>query len=85
MKKVLAVLLACAASAYPQGATSLMSGTVTDPQGALIPGADISVSNPATGQLFKTSSTDKRGGRAKITSHFNEVAVAIVGRPILAG
>ena len=59
MKKVLAVLFLCAAAAFPQGATSPMSGTVSDPQGALIPAADISVSNPATGQLFKTASSEK--------------------------
>ena len=59
MKKLLALLLVCAAFAYPQGATSEMSGTVTDPQGAAIPAADVTVSNPDTGQAIKTASNEK--------------------------
>lgn len=59
MKKLLALLLLCAAVAYPQGATSVMSGTVSDPQGAVIPGADIAIANPATGQRFKISTSEK--------------------------
>jgi len=59
MKKLLALMLLCAPFAYPQGATSLMSGTVTDPQGAVIPAADVTITNPATGQMLKASSTEK--------------------------
>src|SRR5207253_2731126 len=34
--------------------TSVLSGTVTDPSGALIPGADVTVKNTATGVIFQT-------------------------------
>ena len=59
MKKLLALMLVCATFAYPQGATSEMSGTVTDPQGATIPAAEVTVANPATGQVIKTASNEK--------------------------
>jgi hypothetical protein len=34
--------------------TSSLSGTVVDPSGALIPGADVVVKNNATGATFRT-------------------------------
>lgn len=59
MKKLAALLLVFAAIAYPQGATSLLSGTVTDPQGAVIPAADVTVTNTNTGLILKASSGEK--------------------------
>ena len=59
MKKLAVLLLVLAASAYPQGATSLLSGSVTDPQGAVIPAADVSVTNNNTGLVLKASSNEK--------------------------
>ncbi len=59
MKKLLTLLAACALLAYPQGATSPMSGTVTDPQGAVIPGADVTVTNTAVGVELKAASGER--------------------------
>ena len=52
-------MLVLAAAAYPQGATSLFSGTVTDPQGAVIPAADVSVTNTNTGLVLKAATNEK--------------------------
>src|SRR5919108_6562946 len=45
-----------AASALAQGggATTSLSGTVTDSSGAIIPGASVAVKNVATGTTFET-------------------------------
>jgi protocatechuate 3,4-dioxygenase beta subunit len=44
---VLAMAVGCANTAWGQGNTSL-TGTVTDPSGAVVPGAAISIQNDAT-------------------------------------
>jgi hypothetical protein len=49
-----------AAAGFAQINTSVMDGTVTDPQGALIPHAQVSVTNTLTGQKFSTL-TDEKG------------------------
>jgi hypothetical protein len=54
-----AVLLIFAAAAFAQINTSVMDGTVTDPQGALIPHAEVTVTNTLTGQKFSTVTDDK--------------------------
>lgn len=59
MKTFPAVLLACAVLAYPQGATSPVSGTVTDAQSAVIPNAEVAVTNVRTAQVFKTITNEK--------------------------
>ena len=59
MKRLLLLVLACAAVAYPQGASSLMSGSVTDQQGALVPGADVNVTNVDLSQKFQATTSDK--------------------------
>src|SRR5437773_2460134 len=60
MKNLLAVILLSAAILYPQGSTGRLDGSVTDPQGASVPGAEIiqatsaSVSSNLTGrQVFE--------------------------------
>ncbi|HEV8146283.1 MAG TPA: carboxypeptidase regulatory-like domain-containing protein [Bryobacteraceae bacterium] len=53
------LLIACAALALSQ-VTSRLDGTVTDPQGAAVVGAQVRVSNAATGQNFEIKS-DERG------------------------
>ena len=52
--------LLISAAAFAQINTSTMDGTVTDPQGSLIPRAQVTVTNSLTGQAFRTA-TDDRG------------------------
>src|SRR6516225_1317467 len=55
---VLSLLFACRAQAQVAGAG--LSGTVTDPSGALIPSAQISIKNTATG-VVRVVTTDAAG------------------------
>jgi hypothetical protein len=50
---VAAALLVCAA-AFTQTTSSRISGSVTDPQGAAVAGASVTILNPVTGQTFAT-------------------------------
>jgi hypothetical protein len=49
-------VLACSTAAFGQASSSI-SGTVTDPNGAVIAGAAVTVKNVGTGAEFKTTST----------------------------
>jgi hypothetical protein len=51
----IAALLVCA-MAFSQTTSSRVSGSITDPQGAAVPGASIAILNPVTGQAFSTQS-----------------------------
>jgi Carboxypeptidase regulatory-like domain/TonB dependent receptor-like, beta-barrel len=57
----LAVLLTCvfAATAFGQTTTGSISGTVTDPTGAVVAGATITVNNPATGAERSVESNEQ--------------------------
>jgi hypothetical protein len=59
MKKFLAVFSISAAFLFSQGNTSRLDGTVTDPVGAAVPGAEVAVINAATGQTIKTTTNDQ--------------------------
>src|SRR5689334_7417177 len=50
---VAAALLVCAA-AFSQTTSSRISGSVSDPQGAAVPAASVTILNPVTGQTFAT-------------------------------
>ena len=55
----LGLLLAAALAAFGQVATTgAISGTVTDPSGAVVAGAAVVVKNDATGQDFTTQTAD---------------------------
>ena len=45
------------AGAQSTVATGSIQGTVTDPNGAVVPGASITITNKATGQVSKLTST----------------------------
>jgi hypothetical protein len=62
VKKLFALLLLCSALAFPQGTTSTLDGTVTDPQGAAVPEAQILVVNIATGKSFRTTANAAANG-----------------------
>src|SRR5215831_19940893 len=51
----IATLFVCAV-AFSQTTSSRVSGSITDPQGAAVPGASIAILNPVTGQTFSTQS-----------------------------
>ena len=57
---ILCSVLLCGAQAFGQGTSSTLSGTVTDSQGAVVPGANISIKNVDTGQVRQVS-TDGSG------------------------
>src|SRR5581483_3634049 len=59
MKSVAAALLLCAGLVFAQGTTGLIIGVVTDPSGAAVPGAEVSVTNTDTGQVVKTITNEK--------------------------
>src|SRR5260370_38106550 len=60
MKNVIGVFCILATLFFSQVNTSRIDGVVTDPSGAAVPGAEVTVTNLATDQNFKTT-TDERG------------------------
>src|SRR5712692_2233721 len=66
-KSVLSICLIAFLTAFSNPAfgqardTASLFGTITDAQGALVPGARVTVTNPATG-LSRSASTDTSGG-----------------------
>src|SRR5262249_38732090 len=54
-----AVLYLFASLAFAQINTSTMDGVVTDPQGALIPNAEVTITNTLTGQAIRTNTNDR--------------------------
>ena len=56
-------LLILAAAAVAQGTTGNLTGTVTDPNGAVVPGASVKVTNSAT-NISRESTTDSDGNFA---------------------
>ena len=57
---LLALILCAATIASAQTFRGGIQGTVTDPNGAVIPGADVTITNPDTG-LTRTTHTDETG------------------------
>src|SRR5579864_9561081 len=54
------MILAVASAVYGQSERGRIIGTVTDPQGAVVPDATVTVTNVATGIASKTT-TDQQG------------------------
>lgn len=59
MKRLLAAAFLAAVLAFAQVDVTSVTGVVTDPTGAAVPGAAITVTNSATGAKFSATSTDK--------------------------
>ena len=59
MRKLVLCFLLALAIAFSQGNTGLLSGVVTDPTGAAVPAAEVSVANVETGQIVKTTTNEK--------------------------
>src|SRR5215471_13624026 len=57
--RLLFTLVVYAASAFAQNSTSTLDGLVKDPQGALIPNAQVTVVQVATGQTINATTDDK--------------------------
>src|SRR5438874_10721480 len=57
---ILTIILLVAPAVRAQVATATLSGTVTDPSGAVVPNAKVTIENLATGQLTETH-TDADG------------------------
>ena len=52
-----ACLCACAATAFPQGTTSRVLGTVLDPTGSAVPGVNVKLTNEGTKVAFSTTTS----------------------------
>jgi hypothetical protein len=51
-------LLLSASTIFAQGASGTITGTVTDPSGAVVANADVTAKNGATGQIYRAVSTE---------------------------
>jgi hypothetical protein len=56
--RLAALALVCASLVFGQQSSGTISGTVTDPQGAVVPGAEIAVRNTATNAVFSASTNE---------------------------
>ena len=54
--QALVIVLVCAYSCFAQGDRGTITGSVTDPSGAAIPGAAVRITNPTTGLVQNTTS-----------------------------
>src|SRR6516165_2330401 len=59
MKRFLGAVSLCALFAFAQVNTARIDGTVTDPTGAAVPAAEVTVSNPATNLSIKATTNEK--------------------------
>jgi hypothetical protein len=57
---VISTVLALSTYAFAQSATSSLHGTISDPKGAVVPGATVTLNNEATG-FSRTVKTDSQG------------------------
>jgi hypothetical protein len=72
----LMLLLGCAGAAVAQGASGSIQGTVTDPTGAVIPGAVVAISNPVSGYT-RTQTADATGQFHFLNVPFNPYRMTV--------
>src|SRR3954462_6782493 len=74
------LLLALAGLAFAQGDRGTLTGTVTDPHGAVVPNAQISIRQPDTGAQYSTVTTSTGNySLAQLPSAAYEVSVTFPG------
>lgn len=61
MALVLVFLLALSSLVWAQSSTTSLRGTVSDAKGAVLPGAEVTISDPQTG-FSRGTKTDGQGG-----------------------
>src|SRR6185503_9155274 len=71
---LLTVLLFSAGTAWAQTRIGTVSGSVKDPNGALVPGASVTISQPVTGYK-QTVQTDAQGAFRLVNLPFNTYKV----------
>jgi len=80
MNRSVVVLALAAAISFAQINTAPIGVVVTDPTGASVPGADVQVTNTATGQMVKTTTSEKGEFTvASMTAATYRVSVARAG------
>ena len=57
---MVAAILGVSSNAYAQAGTAALAGTVKDAQGAVVPGATVSATNPATGATRTGVSSERK-------------------------
>jgi Carboxypeptidase regulatory-like domain len=76
MHRIMMLAGVCVLSAFSQVTTSLLDGTVTDPGGGVVAGAEITVTNADNGQVLRMKS-DERGHWALPAMIAGEYKVAV--------
>ncbi|HKU28805.1 MAG TPA: carboxypeptidase-like regulatory domain-containing protein, partial [Candidatus Sulfotelmatobacter sp.] len=77
---LLAAVLFFSFSAYAQtGTSTLISGTVTDPTGALVPNATVEIKNPVSG-FSRTATTGASGNFSIPNVPFNPYHVTVTSQ-----
>ncbi|HEY1580687.1 MAG TPA: TonB-dependent receptor [Terracidiphilus sp.] len=71
------LLSAVFSALYAQSNSGLVSGVVTDPSGAVVPGATVSIQNPVS-QYSRTATTDKSGRFQFTNVPFNPYHLTVV-------
>ena len=76
---VLACLLVVALAAYGQGANGSITGTITDPSGAVAPNVSIEVKNADTGAVFQSGTSNTGNYVVSVPAGNYEVTVTATG------
>jgi len=76
---VLACLLVVALAAYGQGANGSITGTITDPSGAVAPNVSIEVKNSDTGAVFQSGTSNTGNYVVSVPAGNYEVTVTATG------
>ncbi len=56
--RIAGLFLICTLAAFAQGDRGTITGTVTDPTGAVVPNANIQVTNSETSAVYKVATTN---------------------------